>query len=60
LPPAPPAPEISLAIKAWNLMGGQIDWAALPVIAEMMGAEDIEPLIVRLAAIRDWQAENRE
>ncbi len=41
-------------------MGGQIDWAALPVIAEMMGAEDIEPLIVRLAAIRDWQAENRE
>lgn len=41
-------------------MGGTIDWTALPVVAEMLGAEDIEPLVRRLAAIRDWQDENRD
>jgi hypothetical protein len=33
-------------------MGG-LDWAALPVIAEMLGYSDIETLIVQLVAIRD-------
>jgi hypothetical protein len=41
-------------------MGGATDWTALPVIAEMLGVEDIELLVYRLAAIRDWQAENRD
>lgn len=41
-------------------MGGELDWVALPVIAEMLGIEDIEKTIVQLAAIRDWQAENRD
>lgn len=35
-------------------MGG-IDWAALPVICEMLGIEDVETLIVQLVAIRDHQ-----
>ena len=39
-------------------MGG-LDWAALPTVAAMLGIEDIEPLVVRLTTIRDWQAENR-
>ncbi len=43
-----------LSLKAWNLMGG-IDWAALPVVAELMGITDIEALIADLATIRDWQ-----
>lgn len=33
-------------------MGGQIDWAALPVIVEMLGIDDVEVLIARLMAIR--------
>ena len=33
-------------------MGG-IDWAALPVIAEMLGIDDIETLVLQLVAIRD-------
>lgn len=33
-------------------MGG-IDWSALPVVAEMLGVRDLEPLIVQLVAIRD-------
>lgn len=35
-------------------MGG-LDWAALPVVAEVFGIDDIEGLITDLAAIRDFQ-----
>lgn len=39
-------------------MGG-IDWSALPLVAEMLGIDDVETLIVQLIAIRDFQgAEN--
>ena len=37
-------------------MGG-IDWAALPVVAEMPGIDDIETLVLQLVAIRDAQRE---
>lgn len=50
-----PAPQgASISIRAWNLMGG-IDWAGLPVVAEVLGIEDVERLIVDLCAIRDYQ-----
>lgn len=48
-----------LAIRAWNLMDAQIDWAALPVIVEMLGVTEPERLIVELVAIRDYQARQR-
>ena len=48
--------ETALSIRAWNIMGG-IDWAALPVIAEMLGIDDIETLVLQLVAIRDAQRE---
>ena len=48
--------ETVLSISAWNIMGG-IDWAALPVIAEMLGIDDIETLVLQLVAIRDAQRE---
>jgi hypothetical protein len=44
-----------MAIQAWNMMGGTIDWAALPVITEMLGIEDIELFIRQLVLIRDFQ-----
>lgn len=34
-------------------MGGQIDWSALPILAEMLGFEDIETLLEQLTALRD-------
>jgi hypothetical protein len=46
--------DAALAIRAWNLMGG-IDWAGLPVVAEMLGFDDPEILITQLAQIRDAQ-----
>lgn len=38
-------------------MGG-LDWAALPVVAEMIGFDDLELLITQLVTIRDWQRDN--
>jgi hypothetical protein len=43
-----------VAIKAWNLLGGVIDWAGLPVVAALVGAENIELLIRHLVLIRDF------
>lgn len=34
-------------------MGGAIEWAALPLLAEMLGVEDPEAWIHRLAVIRE-------
>lgn len=36
-------------------MGGQIDWAGLPLVADLLGIDDLERLITQLAALRDWQ-----
>ena len=44
-------------MRAWNLMGG-LDWAGLPLVAEMLGA-DIEILAEQLAVIREQQADRR-
>lgn len=41
-------------------MGGALDWQALELVAALMGIEDIDSLVVRLVAIRDWQAANRD
>ena len=36
-------------------MGGQIDWAGLPLVADLLGLDDLEMLVEQLAALRDWQ-----
>jgi hypothetical protein len=40
-------------VRAWNLMGGQVDWTALPILVEMLGVEDPETLIHELTTLRD-------
>lgn len=47
-----------MAIQAWNLMGGTIDWAALPLIVEMLGINDMELFIRQLILIRDFKNES--
>ena len=42
-------------MRAWHWMGGQIDWAGLPLVADLLGIEDLEMLITQLATIRDFQ-----
>lgn len=35
------------------MMGGQIDYTALPIMCEMVGVVDVEGLINQLITIRD-------
>jgi hypothetical protein len=42
-----------IAIKSWNLMGGQIEWSALPLLCEVYGIDDPDTHIHALVAIRD-------
>jgi hypothetical protein len=44
---------MALAVKAWNLMAGQIDFSALPFVVEYLGIQDIDLLIRQLVLIRD-------
>lgn len=53
-PPTPGADD-NLAITAWNYLcdGEQsIDWAGLPLVAELLGVSDIEGLLRRLLVIK--------
>jgi hypothetical protein len=36
-------------------MGG-IDWAGLPLVAEMLGYDDMEMLVTQLQTIREFKA----
>jgi hypothetical protein len=49
-------PEVSAAREAWYLMGGRIDWAAMPTVVELLGIHDVELFIERLVTIRDYAA----
>ena len=33
------------------MLGGRIDWAGLPIVAELLGLEDLEMLIMQLNII---------
>jgi hypothetical protein len=37
------------------MMSGDINWQALPIVAEILGIIDIEELLINLIAIRDHQ-----
>lgn len=55
----PPARDLEAEqiVEAWNLMGGEIAWAALPVVCELLDVENPELLIRGLAQIRDHYRE---
>lgn len=37
------------------MLGGAIDWAGLPVVAEILGIDDIELLVQQMLLIRNFQ-----
>jgi len=49
---APPDGSVVLAVKAWNMMGGKIEWAALEIVVEIIGINDIEQLLAQLEKIK--------
>jgi len=49
---------VQVAVRAWNLLGG-LDWAGLPVVAEVLGVDDIEWLVDQLTIIRGFNNGDR-
>jgi hypothetical protein len=50
----------AVALRAWNLMGGEIQWPAVPWIAEWLGCDDVDELLEALVTIRDYANNERE
>jgi hypothetical protein len=43
----------NLAMRAWDWMGGEIKWEALPIVVELLGVDDVQRLVTHMIAIRD-------
>lgn len=46
-------------IRAWNLMGGQIEFSAVPMLAHELGFDDVTLLLEGLDVIRDYMTRER-
>lgn len=44
-----------MAVRAWNAMGGVIDWSAVPIFIDLYGVADPEIFVAALCAVRDIQ-----
>jgi hypothetical protein len=55
LPIKPPPPDFNttFAIRAWNLMNGELNWQALDAVSELLGITDIELLLAQLETIKE-------
>lgn len=49
-----------IAVRVWNMMGGGIDWTALPVLVPIFGVEDVERLLLDLIVIRNHLERSRD
>lgn len=45
-----------MVVRAWNMLGG-LDWNGLPVVAEVLGIDDVEWLVYQLITLRDFYRE---
>jgi hypothetical protein len=42
-------------IRAWNMLGG-LEWHGIDRVADMLGIDDRDALVLGLITIRKWQA----
>lgn len=49
-----------MSLRLWKEMGNAIDWTALPVLVELYGIDDPEPVIRQLLTIRSVIENERE
>ena len=56
-PTAPPT--LHLALKAFNMMSGAIDYSALPLVAEYLQIDDIDTLITELLQIEQYARDKK-
>ncbi len=55
LPPGELTADVGLALRAWHWLGGKVDWSGIPLVAEILGIDDLEVLIVQLTTLRNAQ-----
>lgn len=55
--PAPCPRGAGLAIKAWDMLGRELDWSGVEIVAEILGIADVEGLVRQLVTIRDNRPE---
>lgn len=48
-----------MAYDALNMMGGDIDWAGLPVVMELLGADDTERMIRLMRIVLNHEKSNQ-
>jgi hypothetical protein len=48
------------SIEVWNMLEsqGSVDWAGLPMVVGLLGVEDIDGLMMRLKAIKQYLRES--
>jgi hypothetical protein len=56
LPPRPMPPKFQNAMTAWDWMGGELNWAALHSIADILDVEDLDHFVIHLMTIREFVA----
>lgn len=47
-------------IRAHNMMNGELNWTALPIVLARLGVDDPEPFIDKLIVLRDFQRKESE
>lgn len=52
--------DMAAAVLAWNMMGGALDWSALPLVSAVLSVDDMEILIRQLCLIRDFKEASRK
>jgi hypothetical protein len=45
-------PDVTMAIRAWNMLGG-LEWAGLDTVCDVLGITDPELLIAQLVTMRN-------
>lgn len=50
-------PMTAQVAEAWNLMGGDVEWSALPTLAELLDVDDYELWVRGLCAMRNAMKE---
>ena len=44
-----------LAVEAWNMMGGELNWQAIPILVDMLEVQDVEKFIREIVQIRNFK-----
>lgn len=53
MPSGPPPLDLEFALRALDLMGGDVDWVGIDAVLAMLGYDDVELLVEHWALLRE-------